>query len=50
MQESVALGRPVLVYEQLLARIEWLRRLYAQGHITGWATPADVSANLALMT
>jgi DNA processing protein len=49
VQESVTLGRPVLVYEQLLAHIEWLRRLYAKGHVVGWATLADVSANLALM-
>ena len=49
VQESVALGRPVLVYEQLLGRIAWLRRLYAKGHVMGWASPAEVSANLALM-
>jgi DNA processing protein len=49
LQESVALGRPVLVYEQLLAHIDWLRRLYAKGHVTGWASPDDVSANLAGM-
>ena len=49
VHESVALGRAVLVYEQLLGRIDWLRRLYAKGHVMGWASPADVSANLALM-
>jgi DNA processing protein len=46
VRECVALGRPVLVHEVLLERVDWLTAMHRKGQVQSWGSSAELAARV----